>query len=129
MSAAITCASCNRPLRVPESVLGQTVQCPLCLDEFIARTDLAAEAAARAAAPRRAARPRPIADIRIDAEATQAPLAPIIEEQPAEAVPILEAVPEPTAASHGGPEPRLRLPRHRDAQTPTASCAAPWTAS
>ena len=57
MSAAITCTSCNRPLRVPESVLGQTVQCPLCLDEFIAQADPAAEAAARAAEPpaRRAA--------------------------------------------------------------------------
>ena len=64
MSAAITCASCNRPLRVPESALGQTVQCPLCLDEFIAEADPAAEAAAHAAEPpacRAAPRPELVA--------------------------------------------------------------------
>jgi uncharacterized Zn finger protein (UPF0148 family) len=63
MPAAITCASCKRPLRVPENVLGQLVQCPLCLDEFVAQADPAAEAAARAAeAPmkRAAARPQPV---------------------------------------------------------------------
>jgi hypothetical protein len=61
MAAAITCASCKRPLRVPQSVLGQLVQCPLCLDEFVAHTDPAAEAAARVVeAPiQRPARPQP----------------------------------------------------------------------
>src|SRR5205814_2644267 len=63
MPAAITCTSCNRPLRVPESVLGRTVQCPLCLDEFTAQAATAAEAAAQAAdapARRAAARPQPV---------------------------------------------------------------------
>ena len=62
--AAITCVSCNRPLRVPEAVLGGLVQCPLCLDEFIAQTDPVAEAAVRAVeAPRKraAVKPQPIA--------------------------------------------------------------------
>jgi hypothetical protein len=63
MLSAITCTSCNRPLRVPETVLGQRVQCPLCLDEIVAQPDAAssAEAAAReaAAARRRASRAAP----------------------------------------------------------------------
>ncbi len=105
MSAAITCASCNRPLRVPESVLGQTVQCPLCLDEFVARADPAAEAAARAAGPpRRAARPQPVAVSRAEIAAEPAPLAEIIEEHPVSAAPILEAVPPAPAAAGGGPK-------------------------
>jgi LSD1 subclass zinc finger protein len=39
MSVAITCASCRRPLRVPESLLGKTVRCPLCTDTFTAEPD------------------------------------------------------------------------------------------
>ena len=42
MSAAVTCTSCNRPLHVPEAVLGCTVRCPLCQDEFVAQPDPAA---------------------------------------------------------------------------------------
>ena len=104
MSAAITCASCKRPLRVPESVLGQTVQCPLCMNEFVAQTDPAAEAAARAAEPPgRAARPQPVAAGRAETPAESAPLAEIIEEHPGSAAPILEAVPPP-AAPGGGPK-------------------------
>ncbi len=107
MSAAITCTSCNRPLRVPESVLGQTVQCPLCLDEFVARADPAAEAAARAAEPprRAAARQQPVATaVRADADADQAPLAPIIDDEPAALPPVLEPVPEPAAAPKAAPK-------------------------
>jgi hypothetical protein len=63
MASAITCASCKRPLRVPQSILGQLVQCPLCLDEFVAHADPVAEAAARtveAPIQRAAARPQPV---------------------------------------------------------------------
>jgi hypothetical protein len=60
MPAAITCASCKRPLRVPENVLGQLVQCPLCLDEFVAQADPAAARAAEAPMKRAAARPQPV---------------------------------------------------------------------
>ena len=95
MTAVITCTTCNRPLRVPESVLGQTVQCPLCLDEFIARIDPAAEAAARAAEPpRKAARPQPVAaGARAHGEAAQPPLGPISSEAPVAPPPRLEPVP------------------------------------
>src|SRR5262249_31819818 len=39
MSVAILCAGCHRSLRVPETVLGQTVQCPLCIEAFVAERD------------------------------------------------------------------------------------------
>ncbi len=64
MAAAITCASCQRPLRIPENVLGRLVHCPLCLEEFVARADPAAEAAVRdieKSPQRTAARSQPIA--------------------------------------------------------------------
>ncbi len=40
MPVAITCASCRRALRVPESSLGKTVRCPLCTDAFLAESNL-----------------------------------------------------------------------------------------
>jgi hypothetical protein len=106
MSAAITCCSCNRPLKVPESVLGHTVQCPLCLDEFIARADPAAEAAARAAEPppRRTSKPQTVvAAVRTELAPEQAPLAQIVEEEPA-APAVLEALPVAPSAPKSGPK-------------------------
>ncbi len=97
MSAAITCASCNRPLRVPEDVLGQTVQCPLCLDEFVARADPAAEAAARAAEPpaRRAARPeRVAAHVAADEESG---VVEAVDDEPVWVEPVAEAAPAKTS--------------------------------
>ena len=95
MSSAITCASCNRPLRVPEDVLGQTVQCPLCLDEFVAQADPAAEAAARAAEPpaRRAARPERVA---AHVAAGESILVEAEDEEPVWVEPVAEAAPTKT---------------------------------
>jgi len=94
---AITCASCNRPLRVPQAVLGQTVQCPLCLDEFVARADPAAEAAARAAEPpaRRAARPERVA-AQVAAE-EESVVVEAEEDVPVWGEPVAEAAPTKTA--------------------------------
>jgi predicted Zn finger-like uncharacterized protein len=36
----VTCPSCRRPLRVPESLLGQTVKCPSCQHTFAAPDSL-----------------------------------------------------------------------------------------
>jgi len=36
MSDTVTCPSCQRTLRVPESLLGQLVKCPTCLETFTA---------------------------------------------------------------------------------------------
>lgn len=36
MNLTITCPSCQRPLRVPENLLGQTVKCPSCAHTFVA---------------------------------------------------------------------------------------------
>ena len=98
MSAAITCASCKRPLRVPENVLGQLVQCPLCLDEFVAQADPAAESAARAAeAPikRAAARPQPVTAPVQDDEVTAVEE---FEEAPEWVEPAVEATPQRKSA-------------------------------
>jgi hypothetical protein len=110
MPAAITCASCKRPLRVPENVLGQLVQCPLCLDEFVAQADPAAEAAARAAeAPmkRAAARPQPVtAPVQDDEELA-------VEEFEEEAVwvePVAEAAPLRKPARESAPARALVFP-------------------
>jgi predicted Zn finger-like uncharacterized protein len=46
MSDTITCPSCQRTLRVPETLLGQLVKCPTCEQTFTATLD------AEAAAPR-----------------------------------------------------------------------------
>ena len=39
MHTAISCASCNRPLRIPSELVGQTVRCPFCTDAFTAVAD------------------------------------------------------------------------------------------
>lgn len=36
MSSTISCPSCQRPLRVPEDLLGQAVKCPSCSHTFVA---------------------------------------------------------------------------------------------
>ncbi len=35
MNLTITCPSCQRPLRVPENLLGQAVKCPSCSHTFV----------------------------------------------------------------------------------------------
>ena len=94
MPAAITCSSCNRPLRVPESVLGQMVQCPLCMDEFVAQADPAAEAAARAAEPpvRRSAPKPQLVTAQIQSESGPPPL-PEVEEEAVLVEPAAEVAP------------------------------------
>jgi predicted Zn finger-like uncharacterized protein len=52
MSDTITCPSCQRTLRVPESLLGQLVKCPTCQQTFTAALD-AANGAAEALPPRK----------------------------------------------------------------------------
>jgi hypothetical protein len=37
MAEIITCPKCDRKLQVPEQYLGQTVQCPECLHQFVAQ--------------------------------------------------------------------------------------------
>jgi hypothetical protein len=39
MTVAITCAGCRRSLRVDEGLVGQSVQCPLCIETFVAEAD------------------------------------------------------------------------------------------
>jgi hypothetical protein len=39
MSVPILCAGCHRSLSVPETELGQMVQCPLCIETFVAERD------------------------------------------------------------------------------------------
>ena len=108
MSAAITCASCNRPLRVPASALGQTVQCPLCLDEFTAEADPAAEAAAHAAEPpaRRTAPKPELVVAHVAAE--EPPVAEAAEEPPVWVEPV---APPPRAGRPGAAAQFLRLSR------------------
>ena len=36
MAEILTCPSCRRQLQVPESFIGQTVQCPECVHQFVA---------------------------------------------------------------------------------------------
>ncbi len=42
MSDTLTCPACRRTLRVPESLRGQLVKCPTCLETFTATADGAA---------------------------------------------------------------------------------------
>lgn len=49
MSLTISCPSCQRPLRVPESLLGQSVKCPSCGQIFTAPDQLEEETPQRAA--------------------------------------------------------------------------------
>jgi predicted Zn finger-like uncharacterized protein len=61
MSFTISCPSCQRTLRVPESLLGQAVKCPSCATNFTAPDNIEEEAAPRpSAAPERPSR-RPAA--------------------------------------------------------------------
>jgi DNA-directed RNA polymerase subunit RPC12/RpoP len=39
MAEVITCSECQRKLQVPESFLGQKVQCPECRHQFVAQTN------------------------------------------------------------------------------------------
>jgi hypothetical protein len=50
MSETVTCPSCNRPLRVPDELLGRQVKCPACGETFRAE---------RGEAPRAAPAPPP----------------------------------------------------------------------
>jgi hypothetical protein len=108
MPAAVTCATCNRPLQVPESALGRTVQCPLCLDEFVAQPDPAAAAAAEAAAReaetaarRNAAKAAAVAAV----TASPAPAPAPAEDEILEAIPVAAAAGGPAkAAPKAGPE-------------------------
>jgi predicted Zn finger-like uncharacterized protein len=58
MSDTITCPSCQRTLRVPESLLGQLVKCPTCQQTFTASLGGDANGAPEAAPPRKEAPPR-----------------------------------------------------------------------
>lgn len=53
MNSTISCPSCQRTLRVPESLLGQAVKCPSCSHTFTAPESM------EEAAPRRVAAPPP----------------------------------------------------------------------
>jgi predicted Zn finger-like uncharacterized protein len=57
MTLTISCPDCQRPLRVPENLLGQAVKCPSCSHTFMAPESLE-EKPARPAAPA----PRVISD-------------------------------------------------------------------
>jgi predicted Zn finger-like uncharacterized protein len=62
MSDTVTCPSCQRTLRVPESLLGQLVKCPTCQQTFTAALTAdngAAEAAEVAPPPPRERAPEP----------------------------------------------------------------------
>lgn len=60
MSDTVTCPSCQRTLRVPESLLGQLVKCPTCQQTFTAALAGDANGAAEAPPePVEAAPPRP----------------------------------------------------------------------
>jgi predicted Zn finger-like uncharacterized protein len=51
MSDTITCPSCQRTLRVPETLLGQLVKCPTCEQTFTATLDAEAAPPPRQEAP------------------------------------------------------------------------------
>ncbi len=55
MTDTLTCPSCQRTLRVPETLLGQLVKCPTCLETFTAKVEGAAPPKPEAPPP---ARPR-----------------------------------------------------------------------
>jgi predicted Zn finger-like uncharacterized protein len=57
MSDTITCPSCQRTLRVPETLLGQLVKCPTCQQTFTAALDAEANGAAEAPPPRKEVTP------------------------------------------------------------------------
>src|SRR5262245_28993358 len=94
MPVAVTCASCSRPLRVPEAVLGQLVRCPLCNDTFIAE-----------------AVPEAVESV---------PEAPPPEPAPAEEAPPPMAPRPVRAVDSDEDEPPRRRPREADARRPPA---------
>src|SRR4051794_3050512 len=51
MADIITCPACQRKLQVPETFLGQTVQCPECRHTFVAGSDAAPATGVQASAP------------------------------------------------------------------------------
>lgn len=51
MSTTISCPSCERTLRVPESLLGQAVKCPSCAHNFTAPEHIEEPVSRRSAAP------------------------------------------------------------------------------
>jgi hypothetical protein len=110
MSAAVICTTCQRPLVVPNDALGRLVQCPLCLDEFVAQADPKAEAAARDAAPPppRRATPPPIPP----AEETAAAATGVAEapNEPVEVRPVEEITPVRPAARKAAPQCALVFP-------------------
>jgi predicted Zn finger-like uncharacterized protein len=57
MSFTITCPSCQRTLRVPESLVGQAVKCPSCAHQFTAPEQIEDEPAPRPASDRPSRRP------------------------------------------------------------------------
>jgi hypothetical protein len=57
MNFSISCPSCQRTLRVPNSLLGQAVKCPSCAEAFTAPESVEEEAPARSS--RRPAAPPP----------------------------------------------------------------------
>jgi predicted Zn finger-like uncharacterized protein len=59
MSLTISCPNCQRTLRVPESLLGQSVKCPSCSETFTAPDHLEEVAPPRPAPP-----PPPVDDYR-----------------------------------------------------------------
>ena len=59
MTTIIDCPSCNRPLRLPDDLLGRLVKCPSCGSDFTAAAPMPEEAAAP---PRARKGPAPSAD-------------------------------------------------------------------
>jgi len=57
MSFTISCPDCQRPLRVPESLLGQAVKCPSCAHTFTAPEQVADEPPPRPVSERPSRRP------------------------------------------------------------------------
>lgn len=53
MNSTISCPSCQRTLRVPESLLGQSVKCPSCAHNFTAPESIEEEVPRRAATSER----------------------------------------------------------------------------
>jgi hypothetical protein len=51
MAEVITCPECKRTLQVPATYFGQTVQCPECRNQFVARPDTAAVQVGSASKP------------------------------------------------------------------------------
>src|SRR5438093_1489842 len=62
MPTQVTCPSCERPLRVPDELLGQQIKCPACEHTFVATASGVAagpEGPSRPAGPAEAVREQP----------------------------------------------------------------------